>query len=137
MEASKADLDLAEIRERANNATPGPWEADRPQVWGPNDESVAFVTTHDPGEGSGQPEWEANTVFIAHAREDVPALLDHVDTLAAQLAAVRELHQEHGCDSVLLGCSIIVTGECSRVGTCEHCRRLYPCPTIQAIEGDQ
>ena len=82
---------LAAIRERAHNATKGPWEADLPQVWGPNGESVAFVTTHDPGEGSGQPEWEANTVFIAHAREDVPALLDLVETLASRLTAVREL----------------------------------------------
>lgn len=54
-----------------------------------------------------------------------------------QLQAVRELHQEHGCGSDRLYCSIIVTGECSRVGTCEHCRHPSPCPTIQAIEGDQ
>jgi len=84
-------LDLAAIRERAHNATPGPWEADRPQVWGPNGESVAFVSSHDPGEVSGQPAWEAHAVFIAHARDDVPALLDLVETLASRLNAVREL----------------------------------------------
>ena len=117
MEASKADLDLAEIRERANNATPGPWEADRPQVWGPNGESVAFVSSHDPGEGSGQPEWDANTVFIAHAREDVPALLD-------ALQAVRKLHKPRPNSTSALH----PTPLCS-------CGTPYPCPTIQAIEG--
>ena len=132
---------MAAIRKRANNTTPGPWEY--------VDDYFGVRQVPTEAHRTGRTEYEVegiipgehirvnDAVFIAHARTDVPALLDHVDTLAAQLAAVRELHQEHGCDSVLLGCSIIVTGECSRVGTCEHCRRLYPCPTIQAIEGDQ
>jgi hypothetical protein len=82
------ELDLDEIEARANAATPGPWEA--------------YFTLHgDPmvveqGQGpfgavtlpSTAPDdyGKANAEFIAHAREDIPALVQRVRELEQTLA---------------------------------------------------
>ena len=78
---------LAEIREREAAATKGPWRAgvvDKDRVFvpydgaleGPNGERVILrMNAHFP--------FEADAAFVAHAREDVPALLAHLDALAA------------------------------------------------------
>lgn len=126
--------ELAAIRERANNATPGPWEASEavdetefgsyvaygvapiaPLEW--YSDSDAAHTALDVMD-------KADAEFIAHARTDIPALLDHVETLATQVAAVRELHRE-GRNSCCAGGTI-----------CDHCEMRWPCPTIQALDGD-
>ena len=87
-ETQGAETRIAEIRERVEAATPGAWRWSVPDsevtsfsvgriIWGACDED---------GEGSiGQ--WIAdvsdadtqNAAFIAHAREDVPWLLDRLD----------------------------------------------------------
>lgn len=51
-------------------------------------------------------------------REDLLALLDRVETAEQALQRVRELHTRDD-------------------GYCRACDRLYPCPTIAALEGDE
>ena len=78
---------LAEIRARAEAATPGPWEciesfppgefalaARPPDEVGPL--TIAIVGNDDAWEDA-----EANTQFAAHARTDIPALLDYIEEL--------------------------------------------------------
>ncbi|QLJ01493.1 hypothetical protein HZZ00_10975 [Streptomyces sp. NEAU-sy36] len=73
-------LDLDAIQARANAATPGPWfpHEDWPgRVFAESEFNahVARVTGSNP---------EANEQFIAHAREDVPALVAEVRRLRAR-----------------------------------------------------
>ena len=86
---------LEAIRQREQGATPGPWISE----W----ENLTYqgaVAVHDPQQAHGfrriayagspgskarQPEHRANAVFIAHARADVPWLLDEVARLEALL----------------------------------------------------
>lgn len=77
--------ELKAIRERCRRATDGPWLASGGMMIGAN-----IVT---PGEALVPPksivlyarsmEWD-DAVFCAHARQDVPALLDEVARLAAE-----------------------------------------------------
>ncbi|MFJ4974148.1 hypothetical protein ACIP6X_02155 [Streptomyces coeruleorubidus] len=81
------DTQLAEIGARVEKATPGPWSAH--EDWpgrvfsdgNPNYLHIARTTGWNA---------EANEEFIAHAREDVPALLVEVERLKTQLAQARE-----------------------------------------------
>ncbi len=90
------DLDLDSIKARCEAATPGPWR------WWDASELRSLVFEDDPhlddlsapivGEpimgGFGEPEWDisvADAEFIAHAREDVPALVAEVKRLRAAL----------------------------------------------------
>lgn len=86
-----SDIDIDAIRARAEAATPGPWaDHDGPLL----EDVVAYIYS------------DADEAFIAHAREDVPALLAEVerlgigalraaeaerDRLRAQVQAVRAL----------------------------------------------
>ena len=85
--------ELSAIRERAVAATPGPWEM-QPigrssfgyELRQRDSLSVLLYT-----EGCYVPKQEeANALFIAHAREDVPALLAEVDRLRAENTLLRE-----------------------------------------------
>lgn len=80
---------LAEIRARAERATEGPWvqlppwetvPATTPSIISPN------------GDIADRIEAEADAEFIAHAREDVPYLLDEVERLRADLSRLDESH---------------------------------------------
>ena len=83
---------LAEIRARSEAATPGPWECIESFPPGeyalaarPPDEAfpltLAVVGNDDAWEDA-----EANTQFVAHARTDIPALLDYIEELEAKLS---------------------------------------------------
>jgi len=97
------DRSLAAIRARAAAATPGPWRAlgtgraggDHWYVCDEN-QSLASIACND---GENEDQREPDAVFIARAREDVPALLDEVDRLRAALAEVAK-HQEDMADSL-------------------------------------
>ena len=89
---------LAEIEERAKAATEGPWYAvnysdpSQPSSWSvechmPDTLTVA-IATNGYGE-EGEP--ERNAWFIAHAKQDIPALLAHVQTLQAELDQLRTI----------------------------------------------
>lgn len=78
---------LAEIEARANAATPGPWYAEhRGVVAGACREVIDIV---DDCAVSGWRDYPANQAFIAHAREDVPALVAEVRRLTAALDLAR------------------------------------------------
>jgi hypothetical protein len=90
--------ELAGIRERERAATPGPWAHDRFQtdimfVFGPNTEMVMSRTAEGfamiRGSGAGLP-MDDNGEFIANSRADIPALLDHITALEAELAEARK-----------------------------------------------
>ena len=125
------DLDLAAIRERVEQATEGPWAAWYDQDGQPHMQGRLMVGNADAVIPDGK-SWvegvDINPVaeclipedreFIAHAREDVPALLD-------ALQAVRELHKPRPNSTSALH----PTPLCS-------CGTEYPCPTIQALDSD-
>lgn len=77
--------DLDAIRQRADAATPGPWGVEQ---YGTTlavhayqvSDAVAMIGDED------HPPAGSDAEFIAHAREDVPALLAEVDRLTARVA---------------------------------------------------
>lgn len=79
---AEATVDIAAIRARAEAATKGPWVASVPNrdeichVYRPQDADIA--------EECGLPD----ALFIAAAREDIPALCDELEATRAKLAAV-------------------------------------------------
>ena len=90
--------DLKAIEDRCNKATPGPWRACQEgtcscsQVWSQSaDVPVAEIIRGewgDPGFPYGKiPEKvaENNSLFIAHAREDVPQLIEYIKDLETQI----------------------------------------------------
>lgn len=94
--------DPAAIRKRAEKATPGPWE-----LWGDDDEMVGVVVcemwptkvkvarSNAIVPFANTPDVLDNAEFIAHAREDVPALCD---ALKSACAALREIAEYGGGD---------------------------------------
>jgi hypothetical protein len=82
---------LEEIRERAEKATPGPWDIDGSdnQNWG-----IRSVAGDQPSiapmAGYRSKDTEADAEFIAHAREDVPALLARIEKLEAIAEAAED-----------------------------------------------
>lgn len=98
--------ELEQIRERYRAATPSGWEALRfdesqtviygPEYDGGKRELVAVVSV-----GNHRPHGAANAAFIAHARQDIPALLTLIEELqSALIHAADDLQEE-----------------------CEHCRK--------------
>ncbi len=92
-----------EIRKRAEKATKGPWrvvidDSESATTVARECDSDAHPLVEDPGrdyiyddcldgELHSEPFFrEADAEFIAHARTDVPALLDEIDRLTAELA---------------------------------------------------
>lgn len=127
---------LQAIRERANNATPGPWEPTQESLTHPSGYEIESPDTYIAAECcgyTGSISSEADAVFISHARTDIPALLDHVDELTARLAAVRELHRYYTDQSGKKWCDHCAV----HVGYEQFDSRSWPCPTIRATEGDQ
>lgn len=85
-------LDLDEIEQRANAATPGPWRIVRDQTDGFYGEeaydihagdgsTVAQGGTLEDGGPSVGACYHEDAEFIAHAREDIPALIAEVKRL--------------------------------------------------------
>ena len=76
------DEELQAIRERAEKATPGPWEANEVGLYviaplARGKESIARMP-YPYGDTSDN---QSNAAFIAHARTDIPALLAEVERL--------------------------------------------------------
>jgi hypothetical protein len=92
-----APLDLEPIRQRERAATPTPWTAGwsgDPDDQGKDDAGpidivstwrggVARCSPSPTGHASTWDQVEANAAFIAHARQDIPALLAEIDRLRA------------------------------------------------------
>jgi Ead/Ea22-like protein len=83
---------LEAIRQRAENATPGPWETCEISklshakwfgvLGGESDDSLIDIGVDTLN--------EADATFIAHARTDIPALLDYIAELEAELARLKD-----------------------------------------------
>jgi len=81
--------ELAAIRARAEAATPGPWRGVPGRYILPDDWNHRY-TAHQVIEGCiYNPNAENDHAFIAHAREDIPALVAEVERLQAELARLR------------------------------------------------
>lgn len=90
-----SDLDLEAIKERCDAATPGPWALSSWTEWGATSYGVKDVappggTVRDSDPAHRHcltPMEESDAAFIAHAREDVPALVAEVERLREALHA--------------------------------------------------
>lgn len=74
-------LDLAPIKARAEAATPGPWKDDG-EIIGPGFGIAQTWDKHEDDFANA----EANSEFIAHARQDIPALVAEVERLRAVIS---------------------------------------------------
>lgn len=101
------DQQLDDIEARANAATEGPWMADGHEIYGSGcgvldiEQWKAETLRIEDPEGA-----KADAEFIAHAREDVPALVETVRRLRAELtdqrAETQKLIRWHGEDETAL-----------------------------------
>lgn len=149
---------LDEITARCNAATDGPWAiwhsgTDYPQSVVANDDGLSLVA-----ETFTSPKYPAaDAEFIAHARADVPWLVEQVRKRDTALQAVLDLHKAHAEQVLATDCSA-ETCDCEDgcqtvpIKVCEHCIDLgnsahhyayeeggietviWPCPTVRAIE---
>ena len=94
--ADAASLDLEAIKARATAATEGPWEWDdptigqhwsRPQPWATVVDDEVECGGYCYGGSSSPIKSDADGQFLAHAREDIPALVAEVERL-------RTLHKD-------------------------------------------
>ncbi len=133
-------IDLEAIRAREQAATPGPWEADESAPWVWSKASDNWMRIADmrgwgqlTGKGGGlglsdevaEAIQNANAEFIAHAREDIPALLSHIEEQDKRIAAL-ELQQpiEVGGD-VLARLDRFECPTCSHRGICKMTEDYY------------
>lgn len=127
-------LDLDAIQARADAATRGPWkyrekfyteEAERGCEVGEDNYAVPqMVARTNRGRGdSGR----ADAEFIAHAREDVPALV----------AALRRVLDNHprGSTWYIPGEGLVTTDDDRIEDGCLSCAIPWPCPDVTAILG--
>jgi hypothetical protein len=89
--------DLVAIKARLAAATPGPWKFDE-QVKNPrhlNDGRGWPIVTAEEYAGASWFEFENpnDKLFIAHAREDIPALLSLVEQQKAEIERMRPLYE--------------------------------------------
>lgn len=78
-------LDLDAIKARSVAATAGPWQRlDQTVYAGPDEHGVVVAETYGD-------QHDADAIFIAHAREDVPALVAEVERLRKIESAARDI----------------------------------------------
>lgn len=95
------EAELKAIRKRAEAATDGPWrvgcgsvETDSPEHqsvsswWGGTSNNICNLNDGEYIENSNE---DSDAEFIAHAREDVPALLAEIERLRKQFEYIAEL----------------------------------------------
>lgn len=97
---------LAEIRVRADAATPGPWEVGEDGAgtrcifwkspWHGKEDFIKFFWPGHPPEATKQIEdwWEGAEKLVAHSRTDIPLLLDVVEKLVGALERIAEPYDE-------------------------------------------
>lgn len=84
------DLDLIAIRKRVEAATPGPWEFERISHGNPDsfsyerNDNYAFISIREDNYKKRM-KAKFDAEFIAHAREDIPMLLDLVEELKKRI----------------------------------------------------
>ncbi len=79
------EAQLEAIKARAEKATPGPWYYDeegcRAYIW----QSGSLLDSVCHLQVSNRPGWRKDAAFIAHARTDLPALVEEVERLREAL----------------------------------------------------
>jgi hypothetical protein len=75
-----------QIMKRCNAATPGPWEIEN----GLRDDRIIYTDAFDYPEHICEELSDGNAVFIAHAREDIPAMDNEITALKAENAQLRK-----------------------------------------------
>lgn len=141
---------LDDIEQRATAATPGPWGSYQYGAGGSLIEVAADL--HETGcgyrarreicrleaepldndpthqEWTAEEDWaqvQADAAFIAHAPEDVPALLAEIRRLSAVLEEIRHLHK----DSPMGPCPVCVDADAAAAGGDGLVP--FPCPTAR------
>lgn len=98
---------IAEIRGREKAATRGPWAVQDkgaiPLIYGTDGERVAKVIDH-----------QDDAAFLAHAREDIPALLDEVERLRAENERQKEVISFLGDAAKGLVCDEVERRKCEQ-----------------------
>ena len=87
-------LDLDAIKDRAEAATLGRWEAKAARVYLVGTNLIIAACWRPWGPVTGAGSIEADAAFIAHARSDVPALVVEVERLRAENADLKR--NNHG-----------------------------------------
>lgn len=93
---------IAEISGRENAATPGPWTIRNEQLieHGKQDIAIGVIAEsfgdNNEDEATTTDECAANVKFIAHAREDIPALLNEVERLRAENEVLEKALEDLG-----------------------------------------
>ena len=134
--------DLEAIKARAAAATEGPWEWDdltigqhwsRPKPLATVVDDKVSCMAYCYGGSSSPIKSDADGQFIAHAREDIPALLYEVERLQHRLDAVEARHTP----------VTVRYGDAPDELACRACGTHYeypvawPCPTVKAAKGEQ
>lgn len=93
---SLTQAELNEIKERAEKATQGPWGIDFPLLVCDQCGNTYEIVQSDVflAPVVAESKSEADAEFIAHAREDIPKLLDHIAELEAVINVIREIASE-------------------------------------------
>ncbi len=103
---------LAQVKERAEAATDGPWSFNTSLM------TTARVWMDTPDEGLylscnyefAKPNMANETRFIAHARTDVPVLLEMVELLIKHLDMQHYFHVDESCKEAVLKLESLVPG---------------------------
>lgn len=123
---------LNRIRNQANNATEGPWVGIRY----PDGLLGRVIVSGELGVCIAEdfPD-DADAEFIAHARTDVPWLLEQVGLRDKALEAVLELHKDGGESQGYLddGSYGDMPHCCTECGSLGEYGVPWPCPTVEAI----
>jgi hypothetical protein len=149
---------IDDIERRANAATEGPWvvDGDNPTIVMKPDKPPStwdglLVARTRGGTGTdidSLPEY-ADAEFIAHAREDVPALLAVLRERDNTIARVRALHVRNQEGSWTCGdweCEKCTEGDGHHGPVCDYCSFstddetvpsvvFWPCLTVQILDG--
>ena len=117
---SITDKRLTDIRARLAAATEGPWSVDGPAQCGPGDTLTVYPVEDGGTIAYVRPSWD-DAEFIAHAREDIPALLAEVERLREELAKARAVTE----DKVERAADAMIAASPDRYLITEHEREWY------------
>ena len=128
-----SDLGRAELRRLLAEATPGPWVAEVSGKTGPIVMDAESVSALDHVARCPHYRGSADSELIVAAVNALPGLLDALGVAEATTERVRALHvrTDEWCayhEDTLCGCFDAY---------CDECEVLWPCPTIQALDGGE